>query len=406
VYTIFVIVGEAGQDSLLVLAATAEQRSEHPIAQAILRAAQSRGISPLPLSEDASVSFVGSGVSCESGLGRILIGNRSFMKAQDVIFNAAADSTMWNLEIQGKTAICIALNHEVFGVLGLADVPKDQADSAVRTLRSMGMDVWMLTGDNATTAEALAHKLDISQDRVIAGMLPQDKVQKVKDLQAAGHIVAMIGDGVNDSPALAQADLGVAIGAGTQIAIEAASMVLVRSHLHDLVVAFDLAKVVFQRIRWNFLWALIYNVLAVPFAAGVWFPWTHILLPPHYAGLAMAMSSISVVISSSLLMRYHRPSLIDEASMMGDNNNNNVTTATSILHHTRNTINRIASSTASRHHNSSHSGGSGSNSSGKGGYNQLPRDEREWELSLGVELGLGSTQSHREEWNAIRDDVV
>ncbi len=294
--------------SIIMLAATAEQRSEHPIAEAIMKAAkEGHNVHPMPLAEDAAVSFVGSGVSCDSPMGRILVGNRTFMKSQNLILTPIVDSSMWNLEIQGKTAICVALNEDIHGVLGVADVPKEEADDAIRALRALGMDIWMLTGDNHTTAEALANKLDISQDHVLAGMFPQDKARKVKELQSQGHIVAMIGDGVNDSPALAQADLGVAIGAGTQIAMEAASMVLIRSNLHDLVVAFDLAKVVFKRIKWNFMWAVIYNFISVPLAAGVWFPWTHMTLPPHYAGLAMALSSISVVISSMLLRLYKRP---------------------------------------------------------------------------------------------------
>ena len=143
---------------------------------------------------------------------------------------------------------------------------------------------------------------------MLAGVLPKDKVLKVEELQhTEGRSVAMVGDGINDSPALAEAHLGVAIGAGTEVAIEAADMVLVRSHLHDLVVALDLAKVVFARIKWNFVWALCYNLLAVPYAAGVWFPWTHVLLPPQYAGLAMALSSVSVVLSSMALWLYKRP---------------------------------------------------------------------------------------------------
>lgn len=231
------------------------------------------------------------------------------MKSQDITVNAAADAAMWNIEIQGKTAICVALNKEVYGILGMADIPKLEAESTIKSLKAMGMDVWMLTGDNVTTAEALATKLELSQDRVMAGMLPKDKVAKVRELQTEGKIVAMIGDGINDSPALAQADLGVAIGAGTHVAIEAGDIVLIRSHLNDLVVTFDLARVVFARIKWNFLWAVLYNFISIPFAAGIWFPWTKMLLPPHFAGLAMALSSISVVISSMLLKFYKRPQL-------------------------------------------------------------------------------------------------
>lgn len=298
---------------LILLAASAEQCSEHPLAQAVLRCAEKRKIVPMPLQENASVMFVGSGISCLTPMGTVCVGNRAFMKTKGIVVNAAADAAMWNLEIQGKTAICVALEEEVMGILGIADTLKREAESVVKALRSAGIDVWMITGDNATTAEALANKLDLPQARVLAGVMPQDKSQKVKELQEAGHVVAMVGDGINDSPALVQANLGIAIGAGTQIAIESASMVLIRNNLHDLAVALDLAKVVFNRIRWNFLWAIIYNVVAIPFAAGVWFPWTKMALPPHYAGLAMAASSISVVISSMLLKLYSRPSFENDA---------------------------------------------------------------------------------------------
>jgi len=301
---------------LLLLAATAEQTSSHPLAKAILNAASNKGILPLPLLENACISYVGSGISCTCSLGIILIGNRQFMNAQNLVVNAAADSIMWNLEIQGKTAVIVALNNEIVGILGIADIPKPEADLAIKALKAMGMDVWMLTGDNPTTAESLANILEIPRDRVMASMLPQDKVAKVKELQLQGKIVGFIGDGINDSPALVQADIGVAIGCGTQIAIESASMVLIKNNLIDLVVGFDLAKVVFRRIQWNFLWALIYNVIAIPYAAGIWFPLTKTLLPPHYAGLAMALSSISVVISSMMLKWYTRPAGL--LAMQGD----------------------------------------------------------------------------------------
>jgi soluble P-type ATPase len=183
---------------------------------------------------------------------------------------------------------------------------------AVTALRAMGIDIWMCTGDHKVTAEAVAAEFGIPKNRVIAGAMPQDKVAKIESLVAMGHSVAMVGDGINDSPALARADLGVAIGAGTHVAIEAADMVLVRSNLLDVVVALDLAKVVFRRIRLNFMFALMYNVIAIPYAAGVWYPLTRKQIPPQYAGLAMAMSSISVVVSSMALRLYKRPAALSK----------------------------------------------------------------------------------------------
>lgn len=233
------------------------------------------------------------------------------MLSHSIPLGSIVDSSMWNIEVQGKTAVCVAFSGEVLGVLGVADVPKQEAFSAVTALRSIGLDVWMVTGDNKTTAEAIAEEFNIPKDRVVSGAMPQDKVKKVKELQSMGRAVAMVGDGVNDSPALASADLGIALGAGTHVAVEAADMVLVRSNLMDVAVALDLAKVVFRRIKLNFFFALMYNVLAIPFAAGVWFPYTHMQVPPQYAGLSMAMSSISVVASSMALRFYRRPSFLE-----------------------------------------------------------------------------------------------
>lgn len=173
---------------------------------------------------------------------------------------------MWDLEVQGKTAVCVALEATVLGVLGIADSVKSEAYTTIAALRSMGIDVWMVTGDNKTTAEAVADELDIPKDRVVSAAMPADKVAKVCELQGSGQAVAMVGDGINDSPALAQADLGIAVGAGTHVAVDAADMVLVRNNLHDVVVAMDLAIVVFARIKWNFMFAIIYNIVAIPFA--------------------------------------------------------------------------------------------------------------------------------------------
>lgn len=157
---------------------------------------------------------------------------------------------------------------------------------------------------------------------MLAGVLPADKVMKIEELQRSGH-VAIVGDGINDAPALAKSDLGIAIGAGSHIALDAADMVLVRNNLHDVVVALDLSRIVFNRIKWNFMWAMVYNVIAIPLAAGVWFPWTHTLISPQYAGLAMAFSSVSVVISSLCLRFYRRPDCTqDNASLSSSHRTN------------------------------------------------------------------------------------
>jgi Cu+-exporting ATPase len=222
---------------------------------------------------------------------------------------------MWRLESEGKTAVCVAVNGCLIGLIAAADAVKPEAAQAVAALRQMGIDVWMVTGDTRTTAEAVAEEVGLPRDRVVAGALPVDKVTEVRRLQQGGKVrVAMVGDGVNDSPALVQADLGVAIGAGTHVAIAAADMVLVRSSLLDVPVALDLARVVFRRIQLNFIWAAAYNAVAVPFAAGAFFPLTHTLVSPQYAGLMMALSSISVVLSSLALRLYTRPASVSEAA--------------------------------------------------------------------------------------------
>jgi Cu+-exporting ATPase len=213
------------------------------------------------------------------------------MQTLGIQLDAMVDSKLWDMEIQGKSGICVAYNNTMFGVLGIADRVKPDAAQAVSSLRDMGIDVWMVTGDNRTTAEAIADELDIPKDRVIASAMPATKASKVAELQKSGRIVAVVGDGINDSPALAQADLGIAVGAGSQVATEAADMVLIRNQLSDVVMALDLARIVFNRIKINFLWATIYNILAIPFAAGLWYPWTHLSVPPQYAGMLIHFSS-------------------------------------------------------------------------------------------------------------------
>jgi Cu+-exporting ATPase len=244
---------------------------------------------------------------------------------------------MSQLEKRGRTAVIAtivsaagpaassapALAPQAFAlaVLGVADELKPEARAVVRTLsRRMGLEVWMITGDHRTTALALAKDVGIPEERVLAEALPADKAAKVKALCELGRGgVAFVGDGINDAPALARATVGVALGAGSKIAIAAAKVVLVKSDLWDVVCALDLSKVVFRRIQLNFLWALGYNVLALPIAAGAFFPLAHAPAAPEAAGLAMAFSSVSVVVSSLLLQLYRRPRADGDGAGRGGN---------------------------------------------------------------------------------------
>eukprot|EP00595_Chromulina_sp_UTEXLB2642_P003659 CAMPEP_0196761496 /NCGR_PEP_ID=MMETSP1095-20130614/748_1 /TAXON_ID=96789 ORGANISM="Chromulina nebulosa, Strain UTEXLB2642" /NCGR_SAMPLE_ID=MMETSP1095 /ASSEMBLY_ACC=CAM_ASM_000446 /LENGTH=540 /DNA_ID=CAMNT_0042111111 /DNA_START=1518 /DNA_END=3137 /DNA_ORIENTATION=- len=244
------LINENLEDVLLRLVSSAEACSEHPLAKAIVREAQLRKLRQLRVTENSFLNIPGFGITCELPQGTIFIGNRKFINNQDIEISPLVDKTMKGLEIKGRTAICVGLNKSVIGVLGVSDSVKPEARSTITALRRLGIDVWMITGDNQTTAEAIALELELPSNRVIADAMPIDKVNKVNELQSNGQFVSMVGDGVNDSPALAKSDLGIAIGAGTHVALEAADMILVRNNLHDVVVALDLAKHVFRRIQW------------------------------------------------------------------------------------------------------------------------------------------------------------
>lgn len=303
-----------GGDYVLFLAALAEQHSGHPLATAIVQEASKRCL-VIPMQPEGAYSEeLGRGVSCESPeFGLIRVGNRANMQSAGIDIGVSEDATLNDLEVRGKTAVCISRNHRIVGVLGIADSVKPDAAEALMALRGMGVDVWMVTGDHRTTAESVAEELGLPRDRIVASAMPGDKVTKVRELQDLRRVVAVVGDGINDSPALAQADLGIAVGAGSHIATEAADMVLIRNQLADVYMALHLARVVFHRIKINFVWASIYNVVAIPFAAGIWYPWTRMFIPPQYAALAMALSSVSVVVSSMLLRLYKRPAPKDVA---------------------------------------------------------------------------------------------
>ena len=306
--------------SCLRLTASAEQGSEHPLGKSIVAAALGKGLELQTITHFEAIPGHGvrarlaAGAGAASAAADVAVGNGKLMQSLSVPIEAHVQRQLEALESEGKTAMMVSLNQRIVGMIGVADTVRAEARSTVAALRKMGIKVWLVTGDNQRTADAIAKQLDI--DSVIAGVLPGQKARVVTDLQQAGETVAMIGDGINDSPALAQANVGIAIGAGTEIAIEAADMVLVRNHLHGVVAALDLSRAVFNRIRLNFVWAMGYNMCLVPIAAGVLFPFTHVRLAPAYAGLCMAMSSVSVVLSSLALKSYEQPHIHDDGSLV------------------------------------------------------------------------------------------
>jgi Cu+-exporting ATPase len=310
----------------LLLAASVEQASEHPIGKALTNAASANGLSTLPLRSDAKTDvLVGSGVVAALQLkksGQSLtaaVGNVKLMKDQNISVSSDITAKVKALEEQGKTVVLVAVMNNndkaatngggyAVGALALTDQLKPSANNTVRNLERNGIEVWMITGDAEAPARYTATQAGIDPNRVIAKALPETKALEVKRLQGQGKMVALIGDGINDSPALAQADVGIAIGAGTQVALEAANMVLIRDDLHGVSIALDLAKTVFFRIKLNYVWALGYNLFGVPTAAGVVMPFIHgFHLRPEIAAACMAFSSIAVVLSSLSLNLYKPP---------------------------------------------------------------------------------------------------
>ncbi|WP_330999886.1 heavy metal translocating P-type ATPase [Archaeoglobus neptunius] len=291
-----------GKDDVLRLAAIAERRSEHPIAEAIVRRAEIEGIE---VDEPEKFEVLpGKGVVASINGKRILVGNKKLMIENGVAVNEL-DGILQDLEKGGKTAVILSLNGSVAGVIGIADTLKDDAAEVVEELHRMGKKVAMITGDNRRTAEAIARQLGI--DHVLSEVLPHEKAEEIKRLQQDGEIVAFVGDGINDAPALAQADLGIAIGSGTDVAIESGDIVLIREDLKDVVAAIQLSEKTLGKIKQNIFWALIYNAVLIPMAAGLLYPLYGILFRPEWAGFAMAMSSVSVVTNSLLMKRYVPP---------------------------------------------------------------------------------------------------
>ena len=287
-------------DGFLALAAAAEQGSEHPLGEAILTEAKSRGLALPPVSEFQAVP--GHGVDALAPDGRILLGNARMMQSRGLDVTKL-EGTARELASLGKSVVYVAFAGEIHGLVAVADVLKRDAHAAVAALRALGIEVAMLTGDTRLTGEAIARQAGI--DRVLAEVLPEQKAAEIKRLQAEGRSVAMVGDGINDAPALAQADVGIAMGSGTDVAIEAADVTLMRGDLRGVVTAVELSRRTIRIIKENLAWAFGYNIVLVPVAAGALYPFWGLLLSPILAGLAMALSSVSVVANSLRLKRFH-----------------------------------------------------------------------------------------------------
>ncbi|BDE17276.1 hypothetical protein MKCMC460_61360 (plasmid) [Mycobacterium sp. 20KCMC460] len=290
------------EDELLGLLAAVETESEHPLAAAIVRYAADRGVTPLPLNRFRAVP--GHGATAQVQGRRVAVGNRKLMIAENVDFGALMQRRD-ELASSGRTAVLVAVDGRGVGVIALADAARETSADAVAALHELGVEVVMLSGDNEATAKRIAAQLGI--DTVIAEVLPGDKAAEIAALQRGGKKVAMVGDGVNDAPALAQADLGIAIGAGTDVAIETADLVLMRSDPLDVPTALRIGRGTLRKMRQNLGWAVGYNVIALPIAAGVFEPWLGLVLRPEIAALSMSGSSLIVAVNALMLKRLSLP---------------------------------------------------------------------------------------------------
>ena len=288
------------ENDTLQIAGALEQHSEHPLGEAIVEEAKERGL-VFPQVTDF-ISITGQGVYGKIEESEVLIGNIKLMKAKNI--EITMEKELDELASQGKTPMYMAIDGKFLGIIAVADVMKKEAVDTIKELKTRGYKIGMITGDNKITAEAIGKQVGI--DMIFAEVTPEDKYLKVKELQNEGYNVAMVGDGINDSPALVQADVGIAIGGGTDIAMESADIVLMKRDLRDVLTAMDLSNATIRNIKQNLFWAFIYNTLGIPIAAGLLYPFTGHLLNPMIAGGAMAMSSVSVVTNALRLKKFKK----------------------------------------------------------------------------------------------------
>ena len=299
----------ADKQNLLQIAASVEKNSEHPLAQAILNKAKQENIKLFEVKDftalpghGVSAKTSSQGGSASGGENKqILLGTRKLM-ADNHIDIQSIQKQMEELENQGKTVMILSFDGDLMGIIAVADTLKEFSKQAILMLHGLGKKVAIITGDNKRVGEAIAKELNI--DKVLAEVLPQEKSAEIKKLQEEGNIVAMVGDGINDAPALAQADLGIALGSGTDIAMETGEIVLIKDDLRDVVTAIDLSAYTLRKIKQNLFWAFFYNIIGIPVAAGILYPFIGWLLNPALAAAAMAFSSVSVVSNALLMKRY------------------------------------------------------------------------------------------------------
>jgi Cu+-exporting ATPase len=289
------------EEDVLLYSASLEKFSEHPLGEAIVKEVKERNIELKKV--DNFNSFTGKGVFAKIEGKSFYVGAKKLVQEKGIDFSFAL-ADVDRLEEEAKTVIFLADEEKVLGIIALEDTLKENSFPAIDTLKKLGKKVMMITGDNQKVAKVVAKKVGI--DEVIAEVLPQDKINKVRELKEKGFKVASVGDGINDAPMLVEADLGIAIGSGTDIAIESADIVLIKDDLRDVVVALDISRYAMKKIKQNLFWAFVYNCVGIPIAAGILYPFFGFLLNPVIAAGAMAFSSVSVVGNSLLMRRYKR----------------------------------------------------------------------------------------------------